>query len=107
MIVRERMESKEREIHGEWYTEERLLKSGDYTKLLAKALLTCPLCELCMGPLGKLYTHLCSPYSALESGRLASSKGGCSKNHRLLQTLSTKPVQARLICKFAQQPFVS
>ena len=31
VIVKERMESKEREIHGEWMTEEKMVKSGDFS----------------------------------------------------------------------------
>ena len=34
VVVRERMQSKEREIHGEWMTEEKLHKSGEFTKQL-------------------------------------------------------------------------
>ena len=31
IIVRERMESREREIHGEWLTEEKLAKSEEFS----------------------------------------------------------------------------
>ena len=34
VVVRERLESKEREVHGEWMTEEKLAKSGEFTKPL-------------------------------------------------------------------------
>ena len=33
-VIRERMELKEREISGQWMTEERMAKSGEYSKLL-------------------------------------------------------------------------
>ena len=33
-VIRERMELKEREISGQWMTEERMVKSGEYSKLL-------------------------------------------------------------------------
>ena len=36
-VIRERMELKEREISGEWMTEERMQKSGDYSKQLCSA----------------------------------------------------------------------
>ena len=31
MLIRERMTTKEREIHGMWMTEERMKKSGDFS----------------------------------------------------------------------------
>ena len=31
VVVRERMLSKEKEIHGEWLTEERMQKSGEFS----------------------------------------------------------------------------
>ena len=31
VVVRERLESKEREIHGEWMTEEKMQKSGEFS----------------------------------------------------------------------------
>lgn len=31
MVIRERMESKEQETTGFWYTEEKLKKSGEYS----------------------------------------------------------------------------
>ena len=30
-MVRERMESKEKEVHGEWMTEEKMTKSGEFS----------------------------------------------------------------------------
>ena len=33
-VIRERMELKEKEISGQWMTEERMVKSGEYSKLL-------------------------------------------------------------------------
>lgn len=33
-MVRERMEQKEQEVMGQWLTEEKMVKSGDYTPLL-------------------------------------------------------------------------
>ena len=34
VVVRERMQSKEKEIHGEWFTEDRLKKSGEFSAQL-------------------------------------------------------------------------
>ena len=34
IVVRERMESREREIHGSWLTEERMQKSGEFSEPL-------------------------------------------------------------------------
>ena len=31
IVVRERMETKEMEVNGEWLTEAKMKKSGDYT----------------------------------------------------------------------------
>ena len=41
VVVRERMESKEREIHGEWMTEEKMIKSGDFSALLVSNIQHC------------------------------------------------------------------
>ena len=32
MMIRERMQTKEQEISGEWLTEEKMTKSGDFSK---------------------------------------------------------------------------
>ena len=36
--VRERMEDKEQEVHGKWYTEDALKKSGKYSASSIKAM---------------------------------------------------------------------
>ncbi|CAE7470831.1 unnamed protein product [Symbiodinium necroappetens] len=34
VVVRERLQSKEREIHGEWLTEEKMVKGGEFSSML-------------------------------------------------------------------------
>ena len=37
-MVRERLESREREIHGEWLTEEKMVKSQEFSAMLCCSL---------------------------------------------------------------------
>lgn len=60
-MVRERMDSKEQEVLGQWFTEERMEKSGDFSKHLGLRLDPCS--TVACDAVWQFYTQSCELFS--------------------------------------------
>ena len=93
IVIRERMESKEQETTGFWYTEEKLKKSGEYT-----AFSGCIFVYTISIGLYQHQFHKINVYPLLREYSIQSStsKGSYQKHHRLLLTFPHRSRAAKL-----------